>query len=218
MRTHPVTLPNVRWMTLHCFERGVPDLLESLKLPSLTSLVVDEIRCTQRPFAILPVTPFGKNPPNFAQLPEMEIAMHRPQHKVSFRSPSQATLDYCFEPLPPGQGHYINYRRPWGSLLVNSIRKAVVDMSTTDGDDGWVVGLLCDMSSLEHLEFRSCYGHTPRCLRQTIMEGNSFPKMNTLAVYFGSEREARQVCRSEDVVDGLGPGISVTWTKDSEIG
>lgn len=50
-----------------------------------------------------------------------------------------------------------------------------------------------------------------------IMEGNSFPVMKTLTVYSGPECEARQVHRLEDVVDGLSSGISVTWTKASEV-
>ena len=42
-------------MSLHCFGMGIPDSLEFPKLPSLTSLIVDEIGNTQRPFAILTV-------------------------------------------------------------------------------------------------------------------------------------------------------------------
>ena len=215
-RIHPVTLPNVQRMFLHS-GRGVPDLLESLKLPSLTSLIVGGTRNLGRPFAILTVTPFSENLPNLAQLPEMEVTMGRQQNKVSFRSPSQATLDYHIEPRSLGWGPYRHRRNFWGGLPVDSIRKLTVDMGMTDGDEGWVVSLLGDMNSLEHLEFRSCRGHTPRYLHEMVMEGDSPPEMKTLTVYFGSGCEARQVHRLEDVAEGIGSGISVTWIKDSEV-
>ena len=216
--THPrwVTLPNVQRMTLHSSGRGVPNLLEFLKLPSLTSLVVSGIRNTGRPFAILPITHFSESIPNFAQLPEMEVTLHHQQNRVSFRSPSQATLDYYIEPRPRRRGALGQYHKFWGGLPVDSIRRLVVDMWTADGD-GWVVGLLCDISSLEHLEFRSCRGHTPRYLRDMVMEGESPYEIKTLTVYFGSECEARQVHTLEDVVDSLGSGISVTWARGGGI-
>ena len=212
-----VTLPNLRWMSLDGSGEEIPNLLEFLKLPSLTSLVVSGIWGMRWPFDTLPAISFSENLPNFAELPEMEVGMCREQNRVAFRSPSQATLDYYTKPLSLGQGHYANYRKPWGGLPVDSIRRLVVDMEMMDGDDAWVVGLLRDLKSLEHLEFRSRCGCTPRYLRRMMMEGNSFPEMKTLAVYFGPEREARQVHRLKDVADGLDSGISVTWVRDSAI-
>ena len=213
---HSVTLPNVQRMSLHCSGGGVPNLLEFLKLPSLTSLVVSGIWNTGRPLAILPVTHFSENIPNFAQLPEMEIAMRCQHNRVSFRSPSRATLDYCIELRPRRRRPCDHYRKFWGGLPVDSIRRLVVDMWTEDGD-GWVVDLLCDMRSLEHLEFRSRGGHAPRYLREMLMEGYSPPEMKTLTVYFGSGSAARQVQRLEDVADSLDSGINVTWAKDNGI-
>ena len=210
---HPVTLPNVQMMSLHTSCGEIPDLLEFLKLPSLTSLVVDGIWSLYRPFVIFPVSPFSENIPNFAQLPEMEVATHYQQNRVSFRSPSQATLDYYVVAPPSQWGFHRHSCEFWGGLPVDSIRKLVVDMRTADGDDEWVVSLLGSLGYLEDLEFRAPCGHTPRYLRQMIMEGNHLLKC--LAVYFGSEREARQVYRLEDVVDGLDSGISVTWVKHS---
>ena len=212
--TRLVTLPNVHRMSLQCSGGDIPSLLESLKLSSLTSLVVGGVRNTQRPFSIIPTTLFGENIPNFAQLPEMEVFVNNRQIKVSFRSHSQAKLDYYIEPRPLGRGCCGYYRTRWGGLPVDSIRKLVVYMRTTD--DGWIVGMLRDLRLLEHLEFRSHCGNTPRYLR-SILGGNSFPEMKTLTVYCGSKREARQVDRLQDVVGGLDSGISVAWVKDSEI-
>ena len=214
-----VTLPNVQRMSLHCSEGELPGFLEFLKLPNLTSLVVSGLRRPTQPFVVLPTIPFGENLPNFAQLSEMEVTMFRGQQRISFRSPAQATLDYYLGPRLLRQVHRGHSSKHWGGLPVDSIRKLVVEMDTwtTDRDDGWAFSLLCELSSLEHLEFRSRCGHTPRYLRQMMEVAAYFPEMKTLAVYFRSEREARHVYRLEDIVDGLGSGISVTWTKDSEI-
>ena len=92
-----------------------------------------------------------------------------------------------------------------------------MDLGTTDGDDGWVSSLLYDLDSLEHLEFRSRCGNTPRYIREMIMELYSFPEIKTMKAYFGSGCEARQVRGLKDVVDGLDSGISVTWVNDSRI-
>ena len=216
---HLVTLPNVQRMSLHCTDGKIPDLLEFLKLPSLTSLVVDGVQNLPQSFSILPVTPFGKNIPNFAQLPEMEVATYHQPNRVSFRSPSRATLDYYIEPLSLGRRRYSNYRKIWGGFPVDSIRKLVVEADTgvMGGEDGWVASLLRDLRSLEHLAFRSHCGRTPQYLRRMIMEAATFSEMKSLTVYLGSQCEARQVHRLEDVVGGLNSGISVTWIKDSGV-
>ena len=215
-----VTLPNVQRMSLRRSGGEILGLLEFIELPSLTSLVIGGIQNMQQAFDILPVTSFGKNLPKLAQLPEMEVVTY-PQRihqriRVAFRSTSQAKLDFYIKPRPSGHEHY---RKDWGGLPADSIRRLVVetDIETRDGEDGWVVDLLDDLGSLEHLEFRSRSGRTPQCLRRTIMEGVLSPEIKTLTVYFRSEREARQVHGLKDVVDGLDSGISVTWTKDSAI-
>ena len=214
---HLVTLPNIQWMSFHGSGGEIPNLLEFLKLPNLTSFVVGGIRYTQRPFSVLSAIPFCENIPNFAQLPEMEVFMSHQQIQVSFRSHSQARLDYYIKPRPLERGCYGYHRIRWGHLPVHSVRKLVVDTGTTDGEDGWVVGLLRDLRSLEHLEFCSRCGRTPWYLCQMIREGNFFPEIKTLTVYFGSECEVCQVYRWEDVVDGLDSGISGVWVKDSEV-
>ena len=218
-RVHLVTLPNVQRMTLHCSDGKVPDFLEFLKLPSLTSLVIDGVQNLPQSFAILPDTPFAINLPNFAELPEMTVATYLQPNRVSFRSSSQATLDFSIEPLSLGRRRYGNYRKIWGGLPVDSVRRLVVetDTATAGAEDGWVASLLRDLKSLEHLAFRSHCGRTPQYLRRMITEAASFPQMKSLTVYLGSKCEARQVHRLEDVVGGFGSGISVTWVKDSGV-
>ena len=215
--THWVTLPNVQRMSLRSSWGDIPNLLEFLKLPSLTSLVVSGVLDTQGPFDILPVTHFSENIPNLAELPEMEVTMDRHRNRVWFRSASQATLDYYIRPRPLGRGPRGHYRKFWDGIPVDSIRKVFVEIETTDGDDEWVVNLLRGLGSLEHLEFCSRCGRTPQHLRQMIIEGVPFPEMESLAVYLGSDCEADRVCRWKDVVDGLDTGISVAWVNDSWI-
>ena len=74
----------------------------------------------------------------------MEVALYHQQRRISFRSPSQATLDYYLEPSLLLQLRSGSYRELWGGLPVDSIRRVVVetDMGTTDGDNRWVVNLL----------------------------------------------------------------------------
>ena len=216
---HLVTLPNVQRMSLHCFEGEIPGFLEFLELPNLTSLVVAGVQRPPQSSAVLPAIPFGENLPNFVELPEMEVAMYNQQRRISFRSASQATLDYYLEPSSLVQLRWGSYHELWGGLPVDSIRRVVMetDTETTYGDGRCIVNLLADLRLLERLEFRSRCGHTPRYLHKMIKEGLNFSEMQTLTVYFGHERNAHRVHRLQDVADGLSSGISVTWTKDSEI-
>ena len=216
--TRLIALPPMKRPTLRCSNGEIPNILELLELPSLTSLVVDRAPHSLWPSPTLP-TFFSKTLPNFTQLPEMGVRICHQYSKVSFRSPSQATLEYHSEPRDIGNALYHDDRRRWGGLPLDSVRKLVVDLDawTHALENVWVVSLVRDLRSPEHLEFHGCCGYMLRYLRRMVMGGVTFPKMKTLVVYSGFEYETRQVGRLKDVVDELGLGISVTWVKDREI-
>ena len=216
--TQLTTLPLIQQMTLRCSDGELPNFLELLALPNLKSLIVDRDPYPLRSSPILPVFSFGDSLPNFAQLPEMCVRIGYQYSKVSFRGPSQATLEYRSELRALGDVPYHHDRKRWGSLPLDSVRKLVVDLGawTHDLEDVWVVSLLRDLRFLEHLEFRGCCGYMLRYLRRMVMGGVTFPSMKTLTVYSGSKYETRQVHRLKDVVDELGLGISVTWIKECE--
>ena len=216
--TRLIALPRMKRMALRRSNGEIPNILELLELPSLTSLVVDKVPYSIRPSPVLPAS-FCETLPNFTQLPEMGVRICYQYSKVSFRSPSQATLEYHSEPRTLGNAPYHDDRRRWGGLPLDSVRKLVVDLDawTRDFEDVWVVSLLRDLRSLEHLEFRGCCGYMLRYQRRMIIGGVTFPSMKTLTVRSGSKYETRQVYRLKGVVDELGLGISVTWVKDREI-
>lgn len=217
--TRLIALPHVQRMALRCSDGEIPNLLEFLELPSLTSLVVDQVPISLGSFPILPVSSFNESLPNFTQLPEMGIRTCYQYSEVSFRGPSQATLDYHSEPPALGNQPYHHDRKRWGGLPLDSVRKLVVDLGawTHDLEDLWVVSLLRDLGSLEHLEFRGCCGYILRYLRRMVMGGITFTSMKTLTVRSGFEYEMRQAYRLKGVVDELGLGISVTWIEDRKI-
>ena len=216
--TRLIALPRMKRMALRSSNGQIPNILELLELPSLTSLVVDKVPYSLRPSPILPAS-FSETLPNFTQLPEMGVRICHQHSNVSFRSPSQATLEYHSKPRALGNAPYRNDRKRWGGLPLDSVRKLVVDLDawTHDVEDVWVVSLVRDLMFLEHLEFRGCCGYMLRYLRRMIMGGVTFPSIKTLTVCSGSNYEKRQVGRLKDAVDELGLGISVTWVKDREI-
>ena len=216
--TRLIALPRMRRMALRCSNGEIPNILELLELPNLTSLVVDRVPYTERDSPILPVF-FSETLPNFTQLPEMVVRICYRYGNVSFRSPSQARLEYHSEPRALGNALYRDDRQQWGSLPLDSVRKLVVDLDvrTHDLENVWVVSLVRDLRSLEHLEFRGCCGYMLRYLRRMIMGGVTFPSIKTLTVCSGFKYETRQVHRLKDVVDELGLGISITWVEDRDL-
>ena len=213
--TRLIALPRMKQMALRCSNGEIPNILELLELPNLTSLVVDRAPYSPGTSSILPAS-FCETLPNFTQLPEMGVRICYLYSNVSFRGPSQATLEYHSELRDIGNAPYHDDRRRWGGLPLDSVRKLVVDLDawTHDFEDVWVVSLVRDLRSVEHLEFRGCCGYMLRYLRRMVMGGVTFPSIKTLTVYSGFKYETRQAHRLKHVVDEFGLGISVTWVKD----
>jgi hypothetical protein len=213
---HTVTLPHVQRMGMFCSEgRGarIPPILGFLKLPNLTSLSMDTVPELPSPFPVLPVTSFGEHLPNLAELPEMEVYMEADTGRVRFRSPSQAVLDCWSIAQPLEDIAYHHHRVRWGGLPLHSVRRLTVTLyERGDGVEAlWVIGLLCDLSSLEHLELVGYCGCVLRCLRRLLLRGDILSGIKTLTVCSGTY-DLRQATRLKDVTDDLGLGIVVTCT------
>jgi hypothetical protein len=80
----------------------------------------------------------------------------------------------------------------------------------------WLVSLLRDLGSLEHLELDGFCGHTLRRLRQTMMRGDILLGVKTLTVRSGTY-EIRQALRLKDIADGLLLEIIVTCILDPDV-
>jgi hypothetical protein len=210
-----VTLPHVQRMSLcrsEGWKVGIPPILGFLRLPKLTSLVVDAVPKLPHTF---PVTPFGERLPNLAELPEMEVCMRGEVCRIGFRSPSQAVLEYRAIARPLGETTYRRDRRRWCGLPLHSVRRltATLDKEAKGVEDVWLIRLLRDLSSLEHLELEGCCGGTLRRLRQLMMGKDIRLGMQTLTVRSGAY-EIRQAMRLKDVADGLGLGFDVICIPD----
>lgn len=86
-----VTLPRVREMSLSMPNRTggshFPNILEFLHLPMLESLRIEAPPKVINSVPIFPVRNFGEGPPNFAQLPELQVDMGLPSNQVTFEAP-----------------------------------------------------------------------------------------------------------------------------------
>jgi hypothetical protein len=80
-------------------------------------------------------------------------------------------------------------------------------------EDVWLVGLLRDLGSLEHLELEGYCGGTLRRLRRLMMGKDIILGIKTLTVRSGTYG-MRQAMRLRDIADGLGLGIDVTCIPD----
>jgi hypothetical protein len=208
-----ITLPHVQEMLL-CSSEGIPPILGFLKLPNLARLVVDTVPELPSPSPALPVTSFAERFPNFAELPEMAVYTRSKISRVGFRSPSQAALEY---PAIARETAHCRDRRHWGGLPLHSVRRlvATLDMRAKGVEDVWLVRLLRDLGSLEHLELEGYCGGALRRLRRLIMRGDYLPGIKTLTVRSGAY-EIRQAMRLKGVTDGLGLEITVTCIPDPE--
>jgi hypothetical protein len=211
-----VTLPHVQRMSLHCSkdqEMGIPRILQFLKLPKLTSLLVYTEPKFSSPFPALPITSFGEYLPNLAELPEMEVYTNIGTGRVCFRSPSQAMLDYWVIAQSLGEATYHHHRRLWGGIPLHSVRRltATVNVWAEGVDEVWLVRLLRELGSLEHLELKGYCGFALRRLRRLMLRRDILIGIKTLTVCSGTY-DIRQAMRLKDVVDDLGLEIVVTCT------
>jgi hypothetical protein len=221
--TRMVTLPHVHQMSLRCSEDrkvevGIPRILGFLKLPKLTSLVVNAVPELPRGLPTLPVASFDEHLPNLAELPEMEVRTRGEIGQVRFRSPSQAVLEYRVVAQPLGEIAYRHDRRNWGGLPLHSVRRltAALDRRAKVVEDVWLIRLLRDLGSLEHLEFEGNCGGTLRLLRRLTMLGKILLGIKTLTVRSGTY-DIRQAMRLKDVTDGLGLEVIVTCIPGPEV-
>ena len=210
-----VTLPHVRWISLRCFTKGIPNILEYLKLPNLTSLFFDAAAESPWPFPTLPVTSFDEHLPNFAELPEMEVYMSRQHDRVFLRSPSQALLEYHtnLQSRP-----YRRDRNLWGSLPLHSVRRLTVTAAdqTMGVEDSWLANLLRDLGSLEHLELEGYCGYILRYLRRKVMRKTHLSPIKSLTVRSGAY-EIHQATKLKDVADSLNWELAVACINDPKI-
>jgi hypothetical protein len=218
-----VTLSHVQRMSLCRSEdskAGIPSILDYLTLPNLTSLVVDAVPEFPRSFPILPAISkfFGEHLPTLAELPEMEVYMHGETGRVNFRGPSQAMLGYRVVGQPLGETPYRHDRRHWGGLPLHSVRRLTVTLyrRAKGVGDVWLVRLLRDLSSLEHLELGGYCGDILRRLRRLMMRRDILLRIKTLTVRSGAYG-IRQAMRLKDVADGLGLEIIVACIPDPEV-
>jgi hypothetical protein len=214
---HMVTLPHVQRMSLVCSEgwgARIPPILGFLKLPNLTSLSVDTVPELPSPFPVLPITSFGEHLPNLAELPEMEVYMKVETGRVRFRSPSQAVLDYRTVTHPLEDLAYHHHRVRWGGLPLHSVRRLTVTLYRRGkGAEGvWLVRLVRDLGSLEHLELVGYCGCVLRRLRRLMMRGGILLGVKTLTVRSGAY-DRRQAMRLKDTADGLGLETTVSYIR-----
>jgi len=211
-----VTLPHVQRMTLRCPSKGIPHILQYLKLPNLTSLLVDAPRGYRRSFPTLPVGSFGEHLPNFTELLDTEVYTCNKYGRVTFRG-RQASFEHFahgYSLVTP----YRHDRKLWGDLPLHSIRRLIIKIAGLGENeaDRWLVGLLRDLGSLEHLGFEGYCGRALRRLRQVMKRRGPLPRIKTVTVRSGAD-EIRQAQRLKDVSDGLGMGTNVTCIPDPEI-
>ena len=211
-----VTLPHVQRMSLHCSKdrkMGIPRILQFLKLPKLTSLLVYTEPKFASPFPALPITSFGEHLPNLAEFPEMEVYTNIRIGRVCFRSPSQAMLDYWVIAQSLGEATYHHHRRLWGGLPLHSVRRltATVNVWAEGVEEVWPVRLLRELGSLEHLELEGYCGFALRRLRRLMLRRSILIGTKTLTVCSGTY-DICQATRLRDVADDLGLGIVVTCT------
>ena len=211
---HVVTLPHLQRMTLRRWNDGIPNILEFLKLPNLTSLDMDMVRRWAGFFPILPVTSFDEKLPNLSGLTEIEIHAHDKPRRIIFRSP-QAVLECRAIGQVLGEQAYRHDRQLLGDIPLRFVRKLVIglDKWTYIAEAAWVICLMRELESLEDLEIRGHCGCLLRYLRRLMMRGSPLPRIKTLTVHSGGTGR-RQAFRLKDVMDGLGLGTIVTCITD----
>ena len=209
-----VTLPHLRRMALRHWNDGIPDILEFLMLPSLTSLDVDLVQTSTIFFPILPVNFFDEKLQNFSELTEIEIHVYEQPRRIILRSP-RAVLQCHAVGRVLGEKTYRYDRQLLGGLPLRSVQKLIValDEWTCAGEVAWMVCLIRELESLEDLEIWGQCGGLLRYLRRLMMRGSPLPRIKTLTVHSGGTGR-RQALRLKDVMDGLGLGTTVICIPD----
>ena len=203
-----VTLPCVQEMSLSMFthpsveDAHLPNLLQYLSLPKLTSLCVQSSPRLMNSRSVFPVTPFSNHLPNLAELPQLRVDMGVPCDTVTFRSPSRATLKYLVGPLADYES---NEHEIWNQLPLNTVRRLILNSTHPQVDQKleWLGGLLRDLKFLEHLELGGECGDTLRWLCDKMEQERAPFHVRTLTVRCG-ENEKGLALRLKGLADAAG--------------
>ena len=213
-----VTLPHVQEIKLFPFADSevrriwhAPPILEYLHLPNLKSLSL-QMPPTLASFGLFfPIPSFGERLPTLGELPEARVKLGTSIGEVTFRSASQATLEYFIRPF----ANYIHYeRRAWRDLPLHSVRRLIVDAvsSPSHRQIEWLVELWEDLKFLEDLEFRGeCY-HALGILPD-YFDSEPLP-IRTLTVRHRGERERIRALELKRALDVVGREVTLICIPD----
>ena len=217
-----VTLPCVQEMHLSACTPDetegstiMPPILQYLELPKATSISIQSSYSLDWSEPILPITSFGEQLPNYAELSELQIDTTVHSGKVIFRSPSQAVFTYITGPL---RG-YDEESILWGSLPVSSVRRvtAVLVDPVLGDEDKWLVDMLENINFLELLELGGDCGRVIRRLRRRLVRGVMRIDIRTLKVRGGRYAKS-EALKLEDVKDDIGlQNMTVIHNPDPEL-
>ena len=215
-----VTLPHVQEMSLSVFaepaiDAHLPDILQYLRLPRLTSLCVQSLPRLTYYRPIFPLTAFAEHLPNLAQLPELQVNIGMPSDEVTFRSPSRATLKYLAGPLSDYESHE---SRIWRQLPLHTVRRLTVNTAhqLIGPEFNWLSGLLRDLEFLEHLELGGECGEGLRWLCEEMTQDRMHLRIRSLTVRCG-EHERRQALRLKYLADAAGVTTALICTPDPRV-
>ena len=214
-----VTLPSLRLMSLSMsggvlINADLPRILESLRLPNLTSLCVQAMpRLGESRGPVFPVTTCSERLPNLADLSELQVHTGMPSgSEATFRSPSQATLKYLIGSLSDYDSHE---RKLWRELPLRSIRRLTVNaaLPPTGRELEWLIGLLRDLEFLEYLELGGKCGRVLRRLRHEMAQEAVSLHIDAVTVC-GGEYERRQALQLKDHFYAAGLNITLIFVAD----
>jgi hypothetical protein len=205
------TLPHVQEMSLSKFDKEgsklvcFSSILGYLHLPRLKKLCVQGSPWFDviTHHTVFPITGFGEKFPNFAELPDLQVDMK--SREATFRNPSGATLKYR-------TGVLVDYNiemKVWRGLPLLSVRRLAVNaVPERELKDRWLIGLLGDLQSLEHLELEcECDDAIQWLCDEMMREGGSI-HIKTLIVRCG-EHDCRRAHRWKHLADAAGIATTV---------
>ena len=189
---------------------AIPLILQSLKLPAATKVLVQSPFPPWATIPVLPDAPFSEHLPNYVDLPWLEIETKNGSGEVSFMSASQALFTYHTGRLEDHQREL----KLWGGLPISSIRTVIaIQLDLIHGEeDVWLAGLIGELEFLELLELGGDCGHVLRQLRHRMVRGVISVGINTLVVRGGEY--ARSQALKFDAVRGEVVGTTVTYILD----
>ena len=213
-----VTLPHVQEIKLFPFtdpESPVfwnsPPILEYLHLPNLKSLSLRMPPGLATFSLIFPIPSFGECLPTLGELPEVRVKLGTSIGEATFRSSSQATLEYITGPFSA----YVDYGgKVWREFPLHSVRRLIVDAVSPPSyrQVRWLAGLWGDLRFLEDLEFRGeCYHALDILRRHCDLE--HLP-IRTLTVRHRGERERIQALELKRTLDAAGREVTLVCIPD----